>query len=276
MNIGGRLEAEIIVPSLVSITATNNGVGPTTVSITAGTYSGITALLAHVVARLNAVRTPATWTGTLSTGANGTGKVSLNWTGAGTYSIAWTASGATLRDILGFTADLTAVTQGVASVSPNQARGLWLPDCPLACDGDPSSAPRHSDRRTVVTPNGKAYTHAGNEFYRLKNLRYSHVPQAKIWERLAVAAGLANSSFETFWRETQLGLSSSWFAAGSRLQVYWSNGGVETPAGSYANAGAGLSGWYIGTPKELDEVTLSVPQWTGYYMVTLGDLVSDG
>lgn len=268
MTFAGRWEAALTVPAGVSIDATNSGGGPTAVSITAGSYSGPSALLAHVVARLNAVRTPANWTGSISsTGTSPTGKSTLNWTGAGTYSITWTST--ELRDLLGYTGNLAGITQGVASVSTKQARGLWLPDATLNLDGDPRSAPKRSDRRTVITPDGKAYTHVGNTLYQLRNLRYTHVPLARVWE---ANVATANASLEVFWIETQLGLSSTWFSPGSRVQIY---DHTDTLVGINGNAGTGLSGWFVATPKELDELTLSVPQWTGYYQVVIGDLVSD-
>lgn len=263
----GRWESAIVVPAGVTVTATNSGGGPTSVSITAGSYASPTALLAHVVARLNAVRTPATWTGSLSVGTSGTGQCSINWTGAGTYTLAWTST--ELRDILGFSASSGPVTQGVATVGPSQARGLWFPDCPIAMDGNPRSAPRRSDRRTVVTPTGIAYTHVGSTFYQLRNLRYSHVPRARVW---AADAVLANASFETFYLETQLGLSSTWFVPGSKCQVY--DSGVLV--GINGNSGAGLAGWQMAQPRELDEITNSVEQWTGFGTIMLGNLVSDG
>ena len=267
MTFDGRIESSVTVPAGVTISATNSGGGPTSVPLTAATYASMTALLAHVVAQLNATRTPATWTGSISTGASGTGKVSLNWTGAGTYSIAWTNT--TIRDLLGFTADLAGVTQGVASVGTKQCRGLWIPDSPITALGDPRSAPKRSDRRGMTTPNGVVYTHVGNTLYRLRGVRYTHVPLSRIWEQ---NAAIPNASLETFWNETQLGQSSSWFSPGMKLQIWDHTGQL---VGSNANAGAGLAGWYISTPFELDDLPLAITGWTGLFAVALGDLVSD-
>ena len=271
MTIDGRWEAAITVPAGVSISATNSGGGPTAVSITAGSYTGITALCAHVATRLNAVRTPANWTVSLSTGASGTGQVSINYVGTGTYSITWTST--ELRDILGFSANLSAVTQGVASVGPKQARGLWLPDCPFVAATDPRAALRQTDRRTVSNPSGVAFSHVGNAMFRIRELAYAMVPKARVLEGAAIAGGgLANSSLETFWNETQLGLTSysAWFSPASKCIVTDHTG---LAIGSYGS----IAGWYVADPKELpDLVDFNVPNWTGAYRVMIGDLTSDG
>ena len=275
--IAGRWESAVVVPAAVSINATTTGVGgggPTAVALTAATYSGISALCAHLEARLDAVRLPANWTVTLSTL---TGQVSIVWTGAAatTYSIDWTATagGTQLRDILGFTGNLTTIAQGVASVGTKQARGLWLPDCPIQIATDPRAALSHSDRRTVVTPSGTAFTHAGNRFYRIKALQYFGVGKERVLEGAAIAAGnLANSSLETFWTETQLGFTSysAWFSPGSKNIIVDDS---STALGSYGS----IAGWYVAEPQELpDMLTFITDQWTGRYRVMIGDLTSDG
>jgi len=270
MTFDGRIEAQMTVPAGVSFTATNSGGGPTTISISAGSYFP-TALIAHVQAQLNALRSPATWTVSLSTGASGTGKVTINWTGTGTYSIAWTGSGTTLRDVLGFTGDLTGVTQGVASVSSKHARMVWLPDCPLGLDGDTPRAPIVTDALVTVSPRGDATTLVGNTMYRHANLRWSHVAEAKIWE---AAAAVTNGSWETFWKDAHLGQGSiSWFRPGSKLQIY---DHAARQLGINANSGAGVGGWVATkgpieiSPKKVDAA------WAGMWRVEIPELVSSG
>ena len=251
MTFDGRIEALMTVPSAVSINATNSGGGPTAVSITAGTYYP-SDLVAHVQTRLNAVRTPANWTVTLSTGASGTGKVTINWTGSGTYSIAWTST--TLRDVLGFTADLSGVTQGVASVSAKQARGLWIPDCPVNLSGDTTRAPVVTDAMPTVSPRGDVTVLVGNSMYRHVGVRYSHVVEAKIWE---AAATITNASWETFWKDVYLGLGSiSWFAAGSKLKLV-------DHTGRTLNSDASISGWKATRGPFDTEVKKVDRAWTG-------------
>jgi hypothetical protein len=266
MTFDGRIEAQMTVPSSVSINATNSGGGPTAVSITAGTYY-ISDLVTHVQTRLNSVRTPANWTVTLSTGVSGTGRVTINWTGAGTYSIAWTANGTTLRDVLGFTGDLTGVTQGVASVSTKQARGLWIPDCPLNLATDTPRSPIATDAMPVVSPRGDVQVLVGNSMYKHTALRYSNVLEAKVWE---AAAAIANASWETFWKDAYLGQGSiSWFTAGSKMKIV-------DHAGRTLGSDAAISGWkatrgpFDTLPKKVDRA------WAGMWAIEIPELVSAG
>lgn len=257
------------VPSAVSFTATNSGGGPTTITITAGTYYPST-LVTHVQTQLNALRTPANWTVTLSTGASGTGKVSINWTGAGTYSIAWTANGTTLRDVLGFTADLVAITQGVASIGGKCARGLWLPDCPVNLSGDVPRAPIATDAMPVVSPRGDVTVLVGNSMYRHVGVRYSNVLEAKVWEVAATAAGFINGSWETFWKDVYLGQGSiSWFAAGSKLKLV-------DHASRTLGSDASITGWKATKGPFDTEVKKVDKAWAGMWMIDIPELVSSG
>jgi hypothetical protein len=264
----GRIEAQFTVPAGVTISATNSGGGPTSIPIVAGTYY-ISAFVAHVVAQLNATRTPANWTGSLSTGASGTGKVTFNWTGVGTYTINWTST--TVRDVLGFAADLVGITQGVASVSPKQARGLWIPDCPLNLDGDVPRAPIVTDAQTSASPRGDATTLVGNKLYRHKNLRWTHVLEAKVWEAAAV---IANASWETFWTDAHLGQGSiSWFSPGSKLQIY---DHAARQLGINANGGAGVGGWVASKGPADTEVKKVDQAWGGLWRIEIPELLSSG
>ena len=271
MTFDGRIEAQMTVPAGVSFTATNSGGGPTTIAITPGTYY-ISALVTHVQSQLNALRTPANWTVTLSTGASGTGKVTINWTGAGTYSVAWTASGTTLRDVLGFTADLSGVTQGVPSTGAKQARGLWIPDCTLGLDCDTPRAPLISDAMTVVSPRGDATVLVGNTMYRHTALRWSHVVESKTWE---IAATIANASWETFWKDVHLGQGGiSWFSPGSKLKIFDHAARV---LGSDANGGAGVGGWVASKgPAEIAPKKVDARGWGGMWRIEIPELVSSG
>lgn len=268
MTFDGRIEARFTVPTGVTISATNSGGGPTSVPLVAGTYFPST-FIAHVIAQLNATRAPATWVGSISTGPAGTGKTSIVWTGTGTYSIAWTDTNT--RDMLGYTANLTAITQGVASVSTKQARGLWLPDCPLNLDCDTPRAPLISDALSVVSGRGDVTTLVGNTMLRHANLRWSHVLESKTWESAAV---IANASWETFWKDAHLGQSTiPWFAPGSKLKI------VDHAArtlGSDANAGTGVTGWVATKGPTTIEPKKVDASWTGLWRIELPELVSSG
>jgi hypothetical protein len=264
----GYIEAAVTVPAGVTVHATNSGGGPTLVTVPAGSYTGMSAVVTALVAALNSTRTPANWTGSVSlTGTSPTGKVTLNWTGTGTYSITWDSTD--LELMLGFTANIAGVTQGVASTGASQMHGLWLPDAPPKVNGDPNAAPPRSDRRAVVTPTGAVYTHVGNIHRRLRQLRYFGVPRSRIWEAVATTP---NSSFEMFWTETQLGqqtTSVQWFTPGAKVKIVDIFG---VPFG----VNRSIAGWYFANPAEMDELQLVHDQWTGLWTVNLGDLVSDG
>ena len=92
MAFGGRLESFFTIPASTTVTATNATGGPTSVSLTAGSYSP-TSYCAHLQARLIAVRTGGTWTVTLSTGSAGTGLVTINCTD-GAWALTFTTAAA--------------------------------------------------------------------------------------------------------------------------------------------------------------------------------------
>ena len=256
----GRLEALIVVPSGITISATNSGGGPTSVSITAGTYTPTT-FVAHVVARLNAVRTPANWTGSLSTT---TGLVTLNCTG--TWAITWTSTAA--RDMLGFTANTGSVSS--AQTGTLNHRGLWLPDCPLVMMGPAARAPIVTDTRRTRGPTGFVVTYCGNSSYQHRELSWSHVPNAKAWE----GAASLNGSFEQWLRDTQYGLGHAWFTRGSGFHI-WDHSG--TKVGSDLNAGAGPnSGWKITQGVTTTEMRRSANALDLMWRVEIPEIGSDG
>lgn len=263
MSAGGRIEALMTIPAGVSASVTNSGGGATTVTITAGTYY-ITTLAAHFQAQLIALRPPSTgtWAVTLSTGVSGTGKITIDCTDGVSWSITWTST--TLRDILGFTANITTVT--TAQTGASQARGLWLPACPLNSDSDVKIAPRGSDHRNTVGPTGEVYGLVGNLFYRHKNLRYAYVPVHRAWTSKETTT---NASWETFFHETQLGQNSSWFSVTSKVRIYFDDAGVDTLVGNIP--------WKIVKPAGLDEIALADgKQWAGLVQIHLGDIFSTG
>lgn len=274
MSAGGRLEARFTVPSAVTISVTSNAGGPTVVTIAAGSYTP-TSFCAYLQSALIAQRsvTAGTWTVTLSTGRTGTGFVTIAVT-AGTFSITWTST--LLRDILGFTATITAQT---SSTGPQQCLGLWLPDCPTMTDLDPTLAPRVTDSRSVESANGLVITHTSTSKRVHKGLRYSHVLQAKIRETAAVTAGYTHSSLEQWINDTQISAGHTWFSAGSAFHVYWDNAGTDSLLGLDANSGTGpATGWCFSPAiSDLSEVIRRVDAaWNGVWAVTFPPLVSEG
>lgn len=258
----GRLEAFLTVPVGVTVAATNGGGGPTTVTVPAGSYTA-TGLAAAFQAALNTSR-PSGWTVSISTSATGTGKVSISC--SSTFSITWTSTD--LRDALGFTANI--VSAATTQTAANCARGLWMPDAPLTLDGDTARAPIVSDLRTTVSPTGYTYGLSGTRFYRHKNLRWSHVPKARVWEVEAIAAGTPRNSWETWFLQTQIGGVAAWLSAASRFELYDHNG-TELGA-DYA-----VSGWFVGGGLAAIEPRRSGnSDWVGLWEIAIPEVVSNG
>ncbi len=267
MSFGGRLEAYFTVPSASSILASDAGGGPTSVSLTAGSYTP-TSFVAHVVARLNAVMASAVWSGSLSVGTSGTGLVTL--TRSGTWSI--TFSTAAAGTVMGFVGDLTGVSG--SQVGTQNARGLWLPDCPLNLDGDPASTPEHSDARSSESPTGAVITLVGCFKYAHSNLRWSHVRQSKA---LAGSESPTYSSWQSWIRDTQHGRGHTWFTPGSGFQVYYSSAGSEVIVGADRNGGAGpLGGWFASPPISKIDPKRVDAGWLGMWEVAIPRVVSSG
>ena len=270
---GGRFEAFCTVPSGVSISATTNA-GTATVNVTAGSYTP-TSLCAHLQTILNAQApvTAGSWTVTLSVGRNGTGLVTIAVT-AGTYSITWTST--LLRDLLGFSTNISSQS---TSTAPYICSGLWMPDCPVNLEQDPSLAPKQTDNRATESPTGAVVTLGGVKKYQHKSLRYSHVEQARVREAMAVAAGIQHGSLEYWLDDTQLGEGHEWFARGSAFQVYWDNAGTETLVGADMNSGSGPAlGWAF-SPAVSDihnHVKRVDASWLGRWTVEFSRLVSAG
>lgn len=258
MAFGGRIEAFMAVPAGITLSATNGAGGPTLVTLTAGNYTA-SSLVAHVVAALNAQR-PAGWTGSVSTGSSGTGRVTL--AGTGTWSILWTST--LLRDALGFAANISAVTY--SQTGTICARGLWMPDAPIQIDSDPARAPIVSDLRTTQSPTGKAYAMASNTFYRHKGLRWSHVPQSRMHEAKATHAG---NTWETWFRQTQIGGIVAWLSTGSAFEIYDHN---EIKFGSDYS----VASWQISPAINSIEPKRSSGDWVGYWEIAIPQIVSAG
>lgn len=263
MTYDGRIEGQFTLPAGTTISVTTNA-GTTAVAPTPGTYF-LATFIPQLQADLIAQRpvTAGTWTVAYSTGPNGTGKVTIAVTN-GVYSITWTST--TLRDLLGHTANIVAQATVTGA---DQARGLWIPDAPINLDGDPAQAPPVTDLRQTESPTGGMIGHKGTKKYRHKNVQYSHVARARVWNGSETTN---NMSFEQFLQDVQWGEGIPWFTPTSLVQIYDLNG---VKVGINANAGAGVAGWYM---KGLDslEPPKSITNFTGFLVITIPELVSSG
>ncbi len=158
-----------------------------------------------------------------------------------------------------------------SQTSTQQAKGLWFPDCPLFCDGDPEQAPLVTDRRATISPTKASYALCGNSGYEHTGLVYSHVPRAQVWNS---AATYDNGAWETFAKDCIMGLGHEWFTASSPLQFYWNNAGTLTLLGDQGNDGDGMSGWHVVDLNGINPKR-SVGEWTGLFRVEIGAVVTD-
>lgn len=266
MTFDGRIEAQIVVPSGQFVTVTTNAGGPIAVTIIAGGYYP-TAFCAHLSAQMSsqAPVTGGTWSVTLDAA---TGRVTIA-VSAGTCTFAAPFGMATdpLSDLLGFASAISGVASAVGA---SQMRGLWIPDRPIVvADSDPRMAPVYTDLRQTRSPHGKVIgIGGGNAYHSHRRVFWEHVEKARVWE---YSVSLARASWETFVADTQLGRGHTWFRPTSPVQIY-DTGNVKV--GIAANAGAGVSGWYMEGVTSVDPKR-SIDHWTGAYTIEIPRLVAE-
>jgi hypothetical protein len=157
-----------------------------------------------------------------------------------------------------------------SQTSTQSARGIWFPDCPISLDGDPSQAPRVTDKRSSLSPTGLLLSLVGNSFRRHQGVMWTAVPKAQTWES---AATYPNGSFETFANDCLYGLGHAWFTPSSPLQIYWNDSGTQRALGYLYNSSVGVPGWGVLNVNST-EPKRSFGEWTGYFRIELGDVVS--
>lgn len=182
------------------------------------------------------------------------------------FSAVYVTSGASVAT--GLSANLATALSSFATYMKSQtgtaaAKGVYVPNCPIAADSDVKQAPTGDDRSSTISPTGRVYSLASSEFYRHRNVRFSHVASQYVW---ANNATYANQDWETFYLDTQLA-HHSWFSVGSRVKVYWNNAGTAMLVGSGT-----VDAWSMPKCVTLDELRLAVGNWTGLVEINLGDL----
>lgn len=264
MSAGGRLEARFYLPAGVSVSATNSGGGPTSVSLTEGWYWPST-FLTHLVARLTAVRAPSSgaWTATVSTGTGGTGLVTLNCTG--TWALTFTTAEA--GTVLGFVGNIGS--RSSAATGTQNARGLWLPDCFVDMDTHPASMPEMSDARAVSSGTGRSVVLVGVYKFRHPRLAWRYVTDART---NASSETTTYASWQSWLRDTQLGRGHAWFRPGSRFLAYYDSG-----AGADAAIGGGAApslGWHFEPAITSHVPRMAMGQWTGMWTIETPAIVA--
>jgi hypothetical protein len=152
-----------------------------------------------------------------------------------------------------------------------QARGIWFPGCPVNLDGDPSVAPKTTDRRASLGPTGTLTALSGTARYRHRNIHWPAVDRSAAWEAHAT---YDNASWETFANDC-MGLGHAWMSASTPLQIYWNDAGTDRALGYTFNDSAGIPGWGV-VNLTSTEPAKAVGQWTGLWKIVLGDVVSSG
>lgn len=256
MSLWSKWEGRAVIPSGNWTCALTDGTGgPYTITLTAANtyyHSSPGNDTVDLPAKLKALFEAAgggvrTYTVTCSAGESGTGKYTIA-VDSGTFSITWTSTD--LRDLLGFTGNISAQTTSTGS---NHAQGLWLPECPvetpygLASSGMPMSTAVVSlseDGTYSVTHGAK---HTRNEYV------YGLVALSKV---VAASESTTNESYETFWLDTIRG-EEPWANAGRQVRYY---------------ADTDVDGTYI-TFNVLNvarpDIARASPDWDGFWTVRL-------
>jgi hypothetical protein len=197
-----KLEGLINVTTAYTISVTDSGGTDAAITIPVDEYyltsTRQTPLLTTLQTALNASATLAgTYTVSLSdTNESATGKVTISSTH--TYSLTWTST--TLRDILGWTGNISSVTSATGT---NHARYLWLPNCartgsvPEPVSGSSCFGKPKTDVTTTMAPSG-VYTALYYNTVHRAVLDFQFIQGNKAWQRLE---STTNESLEKFYRD---------------------------------------------------------------------------
>lgn len=209
----GRLEAKITVPTGGwTLSLTDDGAGPTTATLPAGSYY-MTSLLAALIVASDAVMAN-NWTWSIADGESASGKVTVTHDGD-VCEVAWVATD--LRDLLGFENDGN-LTGADTYTSTDSGRMIWLPDgTKTSAFGDADTDGwSESDASSVESPAGHA-----------KVLRFQRKDvNAVTWHGISRSrcriAGetVINQSFEKFWEDAIQGEGPGGNPGGP-INLYW-------------------------------------------------------
>jgi hypothetical protein len=229
----GRVESAAVVPGGGWSVAVNDGVAYNASLVAAVVYSGPTAVMAALVASLNAAALAAgsarTWIGSIANGEAGTGYATLTISAGANVTLTWTTT--TLRDLLGWSANLAGA---ITYTSPAGVLGMWLPDCPISQPfplGEVGDI--EANISSTVSPLGVVKTILTTSRTRHPGITWTNVALARA-RQASEASGVR--SFERFVRDCMIGSTGlAYFRAGGDLTIWW-------------NAGAGTSQQYNSPP----------------------------
>lgn len=238
----GKLEARITVPTGGwTITCTDAVGGPTGCVLPAGTYyhssdgSNSNTLSEALLTAINNLM-GQTWTLALGAGESGTGLYTLGCDGA-TCTVTFTDT--EIRDLLGFTGNLSAST---SYVSPSAAQGLWLPSYGFQKKNGGTGGSWVTDQQSVKTASGHVYSVMGRK-YRMTKITWPAETRAKCWTENETTT---NESFETFLIDGIWG-GAAWGTSAGPIRFY-PDADTDATYGSFSVLG--LESW---DPTELVE-----------------------
>lgn len=265
MTFAGFLEGKFTIPASTAIAVTTNGGGPTTVTITAGSYFP-TLFASQLQTDLTTQRpvSGGAWTVLVS---ETTGKITIGVT-VGTFSITWTSTN--MRSLLGYNGNISGASSSTASFA---MRGYFAPDCPLNLDGDLSYPDLLTDLRQTEGPTGLVFGFVGNTKYRFRNLRYALVPRSRIFG--FSADGLSTPTWEQFLKDVHLGQGHSFFTPSSKIRVCH-DGDVDEGWLGWESFASASVGWYMKGITAFSPRKVDSQGWTGLWAIEIPELVSDG
>ena len=223
---GGRIEAQIYLSANLVQDFTDAS-GTTTVTVAAGTKT-ISEIITEIDGQLD-----ADWTISISTtDLTGTGRVTIN-SAQVTWTITWTGGSTTLRDILGFTANISAVS--AAQTGANSAKGIWIADQPMfyKVGGANSAGTPVTNARATVSALGHVKGLSGSVANVFDGIAWTGLHRDKVHATIGgTASSYVSGNLETFFRETQYGGVVSYFRPYSPIRLYWNSGGSDYTAGT--------------------------------------------
>lgn len=191
----------------------DTGGGPTTVTLPAGEYAGVEAVLTSLQTLINAAFTEDFTLSLALSETVRTGYVTIDMVNAGNYSLVWNSTD--LRDALGFTGDLSGANSYTGTATP---LGLWIPDCQCAAYyGNSDGGHRVVMMTQTRSGTGIVKTIVESSYVEHPNITWSHVSAPYARQDRETGGSV---SFERWWYETQTGLSYAWFPSGSTVVVY--------------------------------------------------------
>jgi hypothetical protein len=240
-----KLEGLINVTTAYTISVTDSGGTDAAITIPVDEYyltsTRETVLLTTLQSALNASGTLAgTYTVTLDDDAySATGKVTIASTHS--FTVTWTST--TLRDILGWTGNISS---GTTATGQNHATHLWLPTCNRTGSvPDPASGSNYfgrpkTDVTTTMSPSGQ-YTSLYYNTTHSAVLDFQTLNGAKVWQRLEATT---NESLEKFYRTTVgQGMRFAYFTDRADNANSWQ---LWTPAGAELTAQS-INDEYVGS-----------------------------